>query len=92
MSQPPFVPTGTFDLSGYLCLPTSYKILYQYWWNTYEQIQAVDANTSTLRNAGDKSLTYYTFRNNEEMVAFKNGNLLHVARYPTSNWTPVSKD
>jgi len=88
-----FTPVGTFDLSGFLCLPTSYKVLYQSWWNKYEEIQAININISTLRStSGDKSLTYYTFRDNQEQVAFTNGNILHVQRYPTSNWTPVSKD
>jgi len=88
MSAPTFI---TFDLSG-LPVPQSTKILYQNAWNTFERVQGYNWNISTIRSAGDKSQVYYTYTDIAEMNSFLIGRFLHVQRYPTSNWLPVSKD
>ena len=82
----------TFDLSGFLAVPSSLKILYQDYWSTYNRIQAFNSNVSTIRSAGDKSQRYYIYQSNDELNKFINGQALHVKRYPTSNWAAVSKD
>jgi hypothetical protein len=81
-----------FDLSGFFCVPQSVKLEYQMNWNVFERIQGFNINISTLRNAGDKTLSYYQFVNGEEKAAFVNGQSLHVRRYPNSNWASVSPD
>jgi hypothetical protein len=81
-----------FDLSGFLSIPQSLKISYQKQWADFERIQAYNWTVSTLRNQGDKTQRYYIYLGNEEQNSFIQGNLLHVQRYPMSNWTPVSKD
>ena len=86
----PFV--GTFDLSGFLAVPSSIKIDYQQSWNTYNRIQSINSNISTLRGGGDKTQDYYTFANYDEMSEFIQGQYLHLQRYPNSNWSAVSKD
>ena len=40
----PFI--GTFDLSGFLAVPSSLKLKYQDDWNTYNRIQLVNSNIS----------------------------------------------
>lgn len=90
MSGPP--PQMTFDLSGLLALPQSTKILYQNAWNTFERIQGYNWNVSTIRSGGDTTPLYYTYVSMTEMNTFTIGQFLHVQRYPTSNWAPVSKD
>ena len=82
----------TFDLSGWLAVPQSTKIIYQNAWNTFERIQNINWTVSTIRSAGDRSQTYYTYADIAEMNAFLVGRYLHVQRYPASNWLPVSKD
>ena len=90
MSGPP--PPMTFDLSGLLAVPQSTKVLYQNAWNTFERVQGYNWNVSTIRSSGDKSQVYYTYVDIAEMNTFIIGRFLHVQRYPTSNWLPVSKD
>jgi len=82
----------TFDLSGFLAVPSSIKVLYQDYWSTYNRIQTINSNVSTLRSAGDKTLDYYIYESNNERLKFLNGQNLHINRYPASNWAAVSKD
>lgn len=86
----PFI--GTFDLSGFLAVPSSLKIKYQDDWNTYNRIQTVNSNISTLRSIGDKAQNYYTYSSYDELIAFQLGQYLHVQRYPNSNWNAVPKN
>jgi hypothetical protein len=83
---------GTFDLSGFLALPSSVKLEYQDSWNVYNRIQIYNSNISTIRGNGDKTVIYYTYANYDELNSFTIGLYLHVQRYPASNWNPVSKD
>lgn len=84
--------SNAFDLSGFLTVTFSAKLLYQNQWDTYNRIQAYNLNVSTVRAAGDKSVQYYNYTNYDESTAFTNGQFLHVKRYPNSNWSAVSKD
>lgn len=86
----PFI--GTFDLSGFLAVPSSLKIKYQDDWNVYNRIQIVNSNISTLRSIGDKAQNYYTYSSYDELISFQQGQYLHVQRYPNSNWNAVPKD
>jgi hypothetical protein len=81
-----------FDLSGFLAVPSSLKLQYQDSWNVYNRIQIYNSNVSTIRGGGDKTVNYYTYVNYDEANSFTLGLYLHVQRYPTSNWNPVSKD
>lgn len=81
-----------FDLSGFLSIPQSLKISYQKYWADFERIQAYNWAVSTSRGQGDKSQRYYIYLETQEQTSFIQGNLLHVQRYPMSNWAPVSKD
>jgi hypothetical protein len=82
----------TFDLSGFLAVPSSVKLDYQHYWNTFNRIQAYNSNISTIRSGGERGVTYYSFANYDELASFTQGQYLHVQRYPNSNWATVSKD
>ena len=85
-------PYTTFDLSGFLAVPFSLKILYQSYWSTFDNVQAYNINISTMRNAGQVDQTYYVYQTYEEQNAYTIGRMLHIGRYPTSNWLPVPQD
>ena len=80
-----------FDLSGFLGLSQDVKVTYKTWWDTFERVQAFDSNVSTLRAGGDTGKSYYVF-SSEERTQFLGGRMLHIRRYPTSNWTPVERN
>jgi hypothetical protein len=82
----------TFDLSGFLAVPCSLQLLYKQQWNFFERIQASNIQVSTLRASGDKSFDYYTFLNYTDITSYTNGRMLHIRRFPGSNWNPVPED
>ena len=81
-----------FDVSGFATLSIGTLLQYQTWWGTFERIQEYDTNVSTLRQAGNTSLTYYTYMTLTERNEYTNGRMLHIFRYPDSNWNPVEKN
>jgi len=75
-----------FDLSGFGPLPEGTKIQYQTAWGIYEKVRTNDISVSTMRGNGDTSKFYFQFQTSEERNQWVNGLLLHIKRYPTSNW------
>jgi hypothetical protein len=85
--------SACFDLSGFRGLSFGAALQYKIDWDTYDRIQAYNSNVSTLRGQGQgNGLTYYTYASGAEQTSFLNGQLLHVRRYPSSNWAPVVKN
>jgi len=83
-----------FDLSGFLGLSQDIKVTYKTWWDTFERVQAFDSNVSTFRAENKKVPgfeSYYVFSSTER-TQFLGGRMLHIRRYPTSNWTPVERN
>lgn len=81
-----------FDLSGFLAVPASLQRSYQSYWGTFELVENYNLKVSTARSAGDRDQSYYIFQTNDEQVAYTIGRMLHIQRYPDSNWRPVPKD
>jgi hypothetical protein len=81
-----------FDLSGILAPPQSLKLYYQDCWNIFNTVQSINSNVSTLRAAGDTTQTYYIYLTIDQQNRFTVGRMLHIQRYPDSNWAIVSKD
>jgi hypothetical protein len=81
-----------FDLSGFFALPQSTQFLYRDYWNTFNRIQAYNIGVSTIRSGGDKTQTYYQYASGDERMSYINGQMLHIRRYPNSNWASVSPD
>ena len=75
-----------FDASGFSFLPQSLFLTYRSQWNIFERIYYINSNVSTARSSGDTSQSYYQFKTSFEQADYINGQMLHVKRYPTSNW------
>jgi len=85
--------TTCFDLSGFIGLSFSQALSYQSDWNTYNRVQLSNMTISTLRGTtGNTTLQYYVFTDYAQKTSFLNGQLLHVRRYPNSNWAPVPEN
>ena len=86
----------TYDLSGFLGLPQSLKVSYVADWNTYNRIQTLNSNVSTARGGGavptGTPAVYYQYVTYAEKTSFLNGQMLHIRRYPDSNWSKVSEN
>lgn len=78
--------------SGFLALSDSERRKYQSYWDTFNRIQAFNTTVSTLRNAGDRTKTYYIYASYAEREAFTNGQMLHTRQYPSSSWATVPQD
>lgn len=82
-----------FDLSGSEGLNFGNAILYQTYWNTFDRIQVYNARVSTMRaTTGDPNLTYYKYTGSDERTQFIWGRMLHIRRYPNSNWAEVEQN
>ena len=82
----------TFDLSGFLAVPCSLQLLYKQQWAFFETVQASNIQVSTLRAGGDKSPAYYSFQTYNDYTYYTNGRMLHIKRFPGSNWDPVAEN
>jgi len=80
---PPPIPTA---------LPPGLYLQNRVDYNFFDRVQSINSNVSTIRsNFPDKagSYTYYVFASYAEITSFKNGRILHITAYPTSNWDVV---
>jgi hypothetical protein len=80
------------DLSGFKFLTFSQKTEYQRAWQIFDNVQNYNSNVSTLRSAGEQTLTYFQFISGEEKTKFLQGRLLHIQSYPNSNWDFVEQN
>jgi hypothetical protein len=62
--------------------------------NTFNTVQSYNSNVSTLRFAGNKSLSYYTFASSTEETNFILGNMLLLQNDPSNSnlYVPVQKN
>jgi len=82
-----------FDLSGFIGLNDSQKLQYKSAWATFDRIQNINSNVSTLHVTKNQSnLPYYTFVSYDEKNQFRIGQFLHQQRYPNSNWNVVEEN
>ena len=82
-----------FDLSGFIGLNDSQKLQYKTAWNTFDRIQNINSNISTLRVVENNlTLSYYTFTSYDQKNLFRIGQFLHQQRYPNSNWNVVQEN
>jgi hypothetical protein len=73
-----------FDLSG-VRFKTRMEILtMQRQWETFERVENYNDIIYQRFSVGDRSNTYYTFRNREEMTDYRVGQQLHLNRYPSA--------
>ncbi len=81
-----------FDLSGYIGLSFGQALQYKSQWDTFNRIQTFNTQVSTIRNSGDKTLSYYQFVSGTERSDFTAGQFLHQKRYPGVGWNSVPND
>lgn len=82
-----------FDLSGFIGLNDSTKLQYKTAWSTFDRIQTINSNVSTINNTqGNSNVPYYTFISYNEKNLFRIGQFLHQQRYPNSNWNSVNEN
>lgn len=83
-----------FDASGFLVLTARQNQQYREAWDTFNRIQSVNSNVSTLRALGKTDIWYYNYVSNTEKVKFTEGQSLHMRVYPSlsSLWTTVEKN
>ena len=87
------VPGPTcFDASGYAVIPFGTLLAYKTQWSIFDRIFQYDVNVSTVKGTtGNKTLPYYTYLTIAEKNDYLNGQMLHINRYPNSNWN-VNRD
>jgi hypothetical protein len=82
-----------FDLSEFIGLNDSQKLQYRTAWGTFDRIQNINSNVSTLRSIRqDSNERYYVYFSYDEKNLFRIGQFLHQQRYPNSNWNVVQQD
>lgn len=83
-----------FDASGFLVLTSMQNQNYRTAWDTFNRIQTLNSNVSTLRAFGRKDIYYYNYISNTERMKFIEGQSLHMRIYPSfsSFWVTVEKN
>ena len=77
-----------FDLSGFTGLSASDLLKYQSYWNTFEKVQAFNTAVSTIRASGQAN-QFISYKESNDFTA---GRILHIRRYPDSNWAVVQQN
>jgi|LakMenEpi03Aug12_release.lakeMendotaPanAssembly.Ray.scaffolds.fasta_scaffold715126_2 hypothetical protein len=83
-----------FDASGFLVLTARQNQQYREAWDTFNRIQSVNSNVSTLRAFGRTNIWYYNYVSNTEKMKFIEGQSLHMRIYPSFStlWQTVEKN
>ena len=81
-----------FDLSGFTPVPESLLLKYRTSWALFNKVQANDIQVSTLRSQGDLSKSYWIFDSSQQKTTYLQGQMLHVQRYPTMDWSAPQKN
>jgi len=75
------IPQSPYDLSGVKYKTKSDILTLQRQWNTFNRVQAINFSNYLNNLSGDPPI-WYSFANNQEATDFRNGQQLHVLRYP----------
>jgi hypothetical protein len=83
-----------FDASGFLVLTARQNLHFREAWDTFNRIQTLNSNVSTLRAFGRTDIYYYNFKTNTERMNFIEGQSLHMRTYPAFStfWLAVEKN
>lgn len=82
-----------FDLSGVKFKSRSEILSMQRQWETFERVENYNDIIYQRFSNGDRSQTYYQFRDRTEMNDYRIGQQLHERRYPTAppgTFAPIS--
>jgi len=78
----PTRPQYPFDLSGVACKSRGDINTLRYQWDTFERVENYNDIIYQRLRKGDRSQLFYQFPTKGEMNAYKNGQELHMLRYP----------
>ena len=81
-----------FDASGFLVLTQGQKQKYSDYWETFEKIQNCNILVSTQHAQGNLTNRYYTYNSFQEKESYLLGRVLHIKRFPNSNFAEVQKN
>lgn len=87
MSYTPLRTQYFFDTSGVKFKSRGDILKMQRQWETFERVENYNDIIYQRFSAGDRSQTYYQFKNREEATDYRTGQQLHILRYP---WLPPS--
>ena len=71
-----------FDLSGVHCKSRKDILVIQRQWDTFERVENYNDIVYQRINAGYRDRMFYHFENRQELSDYKNGQQLHILRYP----------
>lgn len=74
-----------FDLSGVHCKSRKDILVMQRQWDSFERVENYNDVVYQRINAGYRDRFFYQFINRQELSDYKNGQQLHMLRYP---WLP----
>ena len=83
-----YAPTRTqypFDLSGVSCKSRGGLIVMRQQWETFERVENYNDIVYQHLQKGDRSKVFYQFPTRGELNDYRNGQELHILRYP---WLP----
>ena len=81
-----------FNLGSIVGLTPSLYLRYKGAWDTFERIQFINSNVSTVKSLSNVTLPYYTYITYKEREEFNLGQYLHVQTYPNSVWNTVREN
>ena len=83
MSLTPQRTQYPFDLSGVKFKARSDILRMQRQWDTFERVENYNDIVYQKLLTGDRGTLYYFFKDREELNDYRNGQQLHILRYPT---------
>lgn len=94
MSYTPRRTQYFFDLSGVACKSRGDINTLRYQWDTFERVENYNDIVYQRLQNGDRSQLFYQFPTRGELNAYKNGQELHILRYPylpPGTFSPISQ-
>jgi hypothetical protein len=91
-----FTPLRTqylFDLSGVMCKSRGQLLTMRQQWDTFERVENYNDVIYQYLRIGVRNKSYYQFTTRGELTDYRNGQELHILRYPfldCSTFDPIS--
>ena len=79
-----------FDTTGLKYVSMSDIMRFQRQWETFEKVENYNDIIYQKLQAGNRTQLYYQFSTSEELNDYRNGQLLHVKKYPTVSFASIS--
>lgn len=90
MSLTPKRQQYPFDSSGYKYVAMSDIIRFQRQWETFERVENFNDIVYQKLEAANRSELYYQYRTSEELNDYRNGQQLHMKKFPTVSFVSIA--